>query len=87
MKLIIAGDRDFTDYDYLTAKFLQVFEYVRVTEIVSGAARGADRLGEELAAEYDIPLKLFPADWDRYPRAAGLLRNEEMASLYCFALN
>lgn len=48
-------------------------------EIVSGAARGADALGERYAAERGLAVKQFPADWDRYGRSAGYRRNAEMA--------
>lgn len=49
------------------------------TEVVSGAALGADRLGEEWARERDIPVTRFEADWQRYGRYAGPKRNQEMA--------
>ena len=48
-------------------------------EIVSGGARGADKLGERYAAERGYGLKIFPADWNRYGKRAGYLRNEQMA--------
>jgi hypothetical protein len=49
-----------------------------ITEVVSGTAKGADTLGEFYAAEYDIPCKLFPPDWDKYGKAAGPIRNGQM---------
>jgi hypothetical protein len=52
---------------------------LEVTEIVSGKARGADTLGEQYAKEKGIPVKEFPADWNKYGKAAGPIRNEEMA--------
>ena len=50
-----------------------------VTEIVSGAARGVDTLGEMYAEKYGISLKRFPADWNTHKRAAGPIRNAQMA--------
>jgi hypothetical protein len=47
-------------------------------EIVSGAAPGADRVGERFATGNGIALKKFPADWDKHGRAAGPIRNGEM---------
>jgi|ERR1039458_1423661 hypothetical protein len=49
------------------------------TLIISGAARGADALGERWACEHAIPLVRMPADWDAHGRRAGYLRNLEMA--------
>lgn len=78
MKTIIAGGRAFKGYN---------FAYPRldnhpdpITEIVSGGANGADRLGEEYAKANGIPVKQFPARWDLYGNKAGPLRNAEMAA-------
>lgn len=79
MKLIIAGTRTFTDYTLLREK---VLEYIgnRSVEIVSGTASGADKLGERFAKEFGFAVKRFPADWDKHGKAAGPIRNEEMAN-------
>ena len=77
MKTIIAGGRDIEDYDaVVTAVELSGFE---ITEVVSGAARGVDSLGERWAEEHGIHVKQFPARWEKHGRKAGPLRNEEMA--------
>ncbi|RXP46200.1 DUF2493 domain-containing protein [Lutibacter sp. HS1-25] len=50
-------------------------------EIVSGAYyKGADKLGEQYAAEKGFHIKQFSADWKRYKRAAGSKRNQQMAN-------
>lgn len=51
----------------------------RITEAVSGAARGADEAGEAWATVNGLPIKRFPADWNTHGKAAGILRNQEMA--------
>lgn len=77
MKTIIAGSRDIMDkYVVSWAVHDSIF---KVTEIVSGGARGVDRLGEDYAEERGIPLKICPANWTKFGRAAGYIRNEEMA--------
>lgn len=48
-------------------------------EIVSGTAGGADRLGEAYAYSQGFSVKRFPADWDEHGKAAGVIRNAEMA--------
>lgn len=48
-------------------------------QIVSGGARGADKMGEEFAKYYGHQLKIMPADWDTYGKAAGYRRNADMA--------
>jgi len=77
MKTIIAGSRDIVDYDELV-HCLEQLDF-NITEVVSGTARGVDRLGERWAEENNIPVKRFPANWNKYGKRAGFLRNEEMA--------
>lgn len=79
MKVIIAGGRgyylteeDFRKLDRLHAK-------VGITQVVSGCQRGADKGGELWAARNRIPVKPFPADWQKYGRRAGPIRNRAMA--------
>ena len=49
------------------------------TVVISGTASGADRLGEAWAAKSGVPCERFPADWNRHGKAAGPIRNEQMA--------
>ena len=80
MKLIVAGSREFNNYDLLKKSIQENFQRWEIEEIVSGTARGADTLGEQFAKEYDIPIKQFPANWDLYGKSAGYRRNAEMAN-------
>lgn len=87
MKLIIAGGRTIS----ITPDF--IFEVIRSTdfpnefemtgtkdlEVVSGTASGVDYSGEHFAKEYSCKLKKFPADWDKFGKGAGHLRNKQMA--------
>jgi hypothetical protein len=75
MKTIIAGGRD----NYLTSKDYTYLDTLEITEVVSGGARGIDTDGEIYAKARDIPLKIFPADWNRFGKSAGYRRNAEMA--------
>jgi hypothetical protein len=51
----------------------------RITEIVSGKAKGIDNLGEQLGDKLGIHVEPFPANWDEYGNRAGPLRNSDMA--------
>ena len=83
MKIIIAGGRDFDNYLHLLEAVVK--SGFDITEVVSGGAPGADTLGELFARDMDLSMKRFPADWNRHGRAAGPIRNGEMA-LYADAL-
>jgi hypothetical protein len=50
-------------------------------KIISGCARGADRLGEKYAINRGYLLERCPANWGRYGKAAGFKRNDEMANI------
>jgi hypothetical protein len=77
MKVIIAGSRDITDYDLVERAVAESgFE---ITEVISGTARGVDTLGEQWAINHNVPIKRFPALWDKFGRSAGILRNGDMA--------
>lgn len=79
MKVIVAGGRDFVGTESDKAWLRSKFNQICVTEVVSGTARGADRFGEIVAEEANIPIKKFPANWKKYGKSAGFRRNETMA--------
>lgn len=77
MNLLICGGRDFNDY--ATMKSVVMFRYdLTDLTIVSGGARGADRLAEELARQLGVPNIVVNADWDKWGKSAGYKRNIEM---------
>lgn len=81
MKVIIAGSRQFAaqhPYVYYVADAYTKSGFV-ASEIVSGTARGIDLAGEQFAQERKIPIKRFPANWERDGKAAGHIRNRQMA--------
>lgn len=81
-RVIIAGTRDFSDYELLRQKCDAILSAKRQDShivVVSGTARGADRLGERYARERGYEIRRFPADWDNDGNAAGPIRNAKMA--------
>jgi hypothetical protein len=79
MKVIIAGSRNFNDYNLLKSSCDNLLTQFTNIEIVSGTARGADKLGERYAREKGYDIKEFPANWDKFGKSAGYIRNDEMA--------
>lgn len=78
-KVVVAGGRTFNDYKNLVRNLDIILSRIENVEIVSGCAKGADRLGERYARERGLALKQFPADWDKHGKSAGFRRNEAMA--------
>ena len=83
-KVIIAGGRDFNDYELLKEKcdyYLGFLDPNVEIEIISGGARGADSLGERYANEKGYQLDVHKADWETYGKSAGYRRNAEMVTI------
>ena len=83
-RVIIAGGRDFDDYGLLCEscdRFLAQKYQTHSIVIVSGAARGADTLGECYAQERGYSIEQYPADWEHAGKAAGFIRNRQMADV------
>lgn len=73
MRLAIVGSRTFDDWELFKR---EVNKVKTKEEIVSGGARGADHFAEVYANEYNLSIKVFKADWDRYGKKAGFKRNK-----------
>ena len=80
LKILICGGRHFCDYALLESIADNVIkgQNFSETEIVSGHCIGADRLGEEYAKKHNFALKIFPAEWKKYGKRAGPIRNKQM---------
>lgn len=79
MKLLICGGRDFNDYDKLRRVLDElVTELGTISEVIEGGARGGDELGRRWAKENSIPVRTYHADWKKYGRKAGVIRNIDM---------
>jgi hypothetical protein len=78
-KVIVAGGRDFSDYALLCSTLDHLLSRKTDVEIVSGVARGTDSLAIRYAGEKLIPVRRFPADWDRDGNTGGYKRNVRMA--------
>jgi predicted Rossmann fold nucleotide-binding protein DprA/Smf involved in DNA uptake len=79
MKLIIAGGRDFNDYNVMRDEANRFIGDEKDITIISGLARGADTLACRFASDYGYPLRGFAAEWGKFGRAAGPIRNKLMA--------
>lgn len=77
-KMIVAGGRDFNDYEYLKTKILELADQYECLSLVSGTARGADALAIKFSKEFNCVCYEFHADWS-IGRSAGYVCNKQMA--------
>lgn len=80
MRCIIAGTRD-CDWtlDHFSSVVAQCPFVDEIKIVVSGNARGIDRLGEAWAKANGRRCHIMPANWSLYGRSAGPIRNEVMS--------
>lgn len=82
MKLIIAGSRTLCpDLGFIRSAIhmLHITKNSPITEVVCGGAEGVDNEGQHWASHHDVPIKMMCADWDKHGKAAGPIRNKQMA--------
>lgn len=80
LKVIVAGSRTFSNTHFL--EYVLDFKrnlFFDFKELVHGGAKGADTLAMLWAEKNEIPVRCFPADWDKYGKQAGFIRNKQMA--------
>lgn len=82
MRVIVCGGRSYDDRATLFAALDRFHAAHGITCIIQGGASGADRLAYEWAASRMIAVENIPADWKKYGRAAGPIRNRAMLASY-----
>ena len=82
MKLLICGDRDWSDQETMRKALLLLIDNCHREKeplhIIHGDARGADKMAGELATKFRLKVTAYPADWEKYKKAAGPIRNTRM---------
>jgi hypothetical protein len=77
MKVIIAGSRNIKSFSIVKSA-VDESKFI-ISEVVSGRAEGVDYLGEQWAIKNGVQIAKFPADWNTHGKAAGHIRNKQMA--------
>lgn len=89
LKVVVAGCRDYNNYDEAKEYIDFCLSRIRKTNdivIISGCASGADALGERYALENGLNIERYRADWQKYGKSAGPRRNLQMAEACDFAI-
>lgn len=79
-RIIIAGSRTFNNYEYVKKILDMVIGHIDKAIILSGSARGVDKLGEQYAKEKGYRIWMHEADWDNHGKSAGPIRNSQMVT-------
>lgn len=78
MKVLVCGDRHYADRAAVFATLDDLNGRDGISLVIEGEAPGADTFGREWGEVHNVPIARFPADWDKYGRAAGPIRNRQM---------
>jgi len=78
LRLIVCGSRHWQDRDTMTSVLEALDEWEGIDLIIHGDCRGADRMARDIAVSHDWFVVAHPAEWQKYGRAAGPLRNRKM---------
>ena len=80
MRVIVAGGRDLIPNKNHVRWLIDTLLKLGTTEVICGMAKGADSLGKQIALKMKLKVKEFPAEWNKYGKMAGPIRNAEMAN-------
>lgn len=74
MRILVCGGRDYKRwmnvYDALTEHY--------PCHVINGGAEGADNASSGWAKSNEMPLTVYPAQWGKYGKSAGYIRNKQM---------
>jgi hypothetical protein len=82
LRVLVCGSRSWTDRETIWKAMTSIdfFSKYKPSDviIIHGNAKGADQLAESVAVELGYFIKRFPAEWNKYGKSAGMIRNKQM---------
>lgn len=75
-KVIVTGGRDYNDFVMVT----DILDFIKPDLVIQGGATGADSQARNYCAEWHIECLTYEADWNKFGRVAGPIRNKQMCS-------
>lgn len=80
MRILVCGGRDFDRYGYMSVKLWDILDTLETDDItfIQGGAKGADFLARAFSVTEEFPYEEYPADWKKYGKGAGHIRNQQM---------
>lgn len=76
--VVVSGSREYSNIQKIYNELQNILDEHNNVVIVEGGANGADAIAALFAKEKGIKLLTFNADWDKYKKAAGGIRNQQM---------
>lgn len=77
MKILVCGSRNWSDIETIANTLMSISDDP-TSVIIHGACRGADWIAGEVSKQLGFIVRDYPADWNQYKKAAGIIRNQHM---------
>ena len=82
IKVLVCGSRGFNDYVLMKTQIMKLLNRFDTTiTIISGGAKGADTLAEDVAKQLGISTTILKPNWDKHGKSAGMIRNNAMLDM------
>lgn len=78
MRILICGDRNWENIEVIRFHMEKLQRLYGNYTLIHGAARGADTIAGKVGEELGLTVESYPANWSKYGKAAGPIRNKEM---------
>ena len=78
MRVLVTGDRHWKDKGLVHQVLKDLLREYRITTLIEGEAPGADLISRKMALSLGVDVAAFPANWTKYGKAAGPVRNQRM---------
>lgn len=89
--ITVAGPRDYTDSEFVYSELDKILSriinrYNRRIHIIEGGAAGVDAIAKQYAISRNMLFTEVKAEWDKFGRSAGPIRNGKMAEMSDFCI-
>ena len=78
MRVLVCGGRNYSNFNYVQKILNQWHQGCNFSLLIAGGQTGADTLAETWAYINKVPTLIIKAEWKKFGKAAGNLRNTRM---------
>lgn len=78
MRILVCGGRDFGKKFEERIWIINQLDTFTFTHLIQGGASGVDTCARTYAISHDLPYTEYPAQWGKYSKSAGFIRNKQM---------
>src|SRR3990167_6850182 len=77
-RVLVSGWRGCVNKMLVHYELDKIHRLRRITTLIHGGARGVDSIAHGWAVLNNVPIVMYPAQWDAHGKSAGSIRNQQM---------